>query len=185
MVIASELGHTCRTRNSQIVTNFRTLLSELMIDHEGTSSPSGFATRDCMNEIDYSPAKEFTGNWWSERIKPFLDFRSYLAQRRRILADPNVIFAPPVDDKNWKSPLKFAIQGLAVPTLIASLVGSIYFFLVKEPDPTYKQDERKFTEAVTKLQALESRIKAAAPDEMFHFYDESIDRPRDDAQGMS
>jgi len=134
-----------------------------------------------MNESDYSPVKEFTGGWWSDKIKPLFDFKAYLAQRRRILVDPASILTTPVDDKTWKSPLKFAIQGLAVPTLLMSLIIGIYFFFVKEPEPSWKHNQNEFSEAVTKLQELEKQIKAADPSQTFTFYDDLVDRPRDDA----
>lgn len=134
-----------------------------------------------MNEPNYSATKEFTNGWWSDKIKPFLDFKSYLAQRRRILDDPTVMLTTPIDDKTWKSPLKFAIQGVAIPSLLVSLVIGIYFFFVKQPEPTWKGNQREFTEAVTKLRDLEAQMKAADPSQQFYFQDDFINRSRDDA----
>lgn len=134
-----------------------------------------------MNSTSYSPAKEFIGDLWSDKIKPWLDFKSYLAQRHRILADPAVILTTSIDNHSWKSPLKFALQGLAVPTLLISLIVGIYSFVAQEAEPTWKQDQRELIEALTALRKLEIEIKAAPPTQTFTFIDDLVDRPRDDA----
>jgi hypothetical protein len=134
-----------------------------------------------MNEPNYSPIKEFTSGWWSDKVKPFLDFKSYLAQRRRILADPNVMLTTPIDDKTWKSPLKFATQGLVIPSLLASLVISVFFFFARQPEPPWKDGQREFAEAVTKLRDLEAQMKASSPFEQFYFGDNFVNLSRDEA----
>ncbi|MHC4235557.1 MAG: hypothetical protein ACYSUQ_10620, partial [Planctomycetota bacterium] len=110
------------------------------------------------------------------------DFRSYLAQRRKIISRPEVILAADSPrGKDWKSPLMFALQGLVLPTAICSLIAGLFFFFVKEPDPGWKANERQYSEGLRALEDLEQEILAAAPEQTFRFSDEFIERDRDDA----
>lgn len=135
-----------------------------------------------MNEDNYSPAGEFVQKWWTNRIKPFLDVKSYLAQRREILSHPEVILAAGSSRrKDWKSPLTFAGQGLVLPMVIAWLVVGLFSFFVNEPDPGWKANERQYYKDLKTLADFEQQILAAAPDQTFRFLDDFVERDRENA----
>lgn len=117
-----------------------------------------------MSEAEYSPLKEFVHDWWAAKVKPFLDFKSYLAQRRRILSDPQLILTTPIDGKVWKSPLKFAIQGLVVPALVASLLVGVHSFFIPKASQNPGDGIAAFDERIAQLRALEKEIEATDPE---------------------
>ena len=135
-----------------------------------------------MTASGYSPAREFKQKWWSERLKPFLDFKSYLTQRRTILSRPEqMLEAHDPNDKHWKSPLAFALQGLVVPTILFSLIVAVYFFVVREPEPAWKVNQQQYSENLRQLHDLEKQIDAAPSYQTFTFQDDFVVRDRADA----
>jgi hypothetical protein len=77
---------------------------------------------------------EFANKIWSDSLKPYLDFRSFLNQRALILATPSLDFGPEVTErKEWKGPLGFAIQATLVSVLLVSLVSSAFGVVFKPP----------------------------------------------------
>ena len=130
----------------------------------------------------YSPIKEFREKWWTERIKPFLDFNEYLTQRREILLRPEIILdqhSP--EDNKWQSPLKFALRGLAVPTILFQLVVGVYFFFVKEPAPIWNDTKVQYSENIKKLRDLEQQIEQSSPNQTFTFFDDFKELKKDEA----
>jgi hypothetical protein len=66
-----------------------------------------------------SPWQDLYKTIWSDKIKPFFDFRAYVNQRREIIRHPDLEFSPELTSAaEWKSPLAFAIQGVVVTLLI-------------------------------------------------------------------
>jgi hypothetical protein len=63
-------------------------------------------------------ARDLYTKVWTDSLKPFLDFKSYLWQRKEILRHPDLMFPSDIlSSKDWKTPLSFAIQGLLVSIL--------------------------------------------------------------------
>jgi hypothetical protein len=74
---------------------------------------------------------------WSDSIKPFLDFRAYLNQRREIVRHPDLQFAPDrTSSAEWKTPLGFAIQGVLVTLLIIKALGWSFSAVFRPPEKT-------------------------------------------------
>jgi hypothetical protein len=66
-----------------------------------------------------SPWQDLYKTIWSDKIKPFFDFRAYVNQRREIIRHPDLEFSPELTSAaEWKGPLAFAIQGVVVTLLI-------------------------------------------------------------------
>jgi hypothetical protein len=137
-----------------------------------------------MNTANYSPAKEFLNEWWTGRIKPFLNFKQYLAQRSEILSRPEVILeVKPLDDKKWRSPLQFALQGAMIPALVLSLLTAAYFFFIAaEPQTDWKGKLAKDSEMIQALKAAEKQLEGLPSNARRRFFDEpDHELTRDDA----
>jgi hypothetical protein len=108
--------------------------------------------RMAIETSSYSPGKEFIRTWWTDKIKPFIDFREYLSQRRWILHQPDIIIEPPPSGTHlWRSPLRFALQGLAVPAVLVSVVASVSDFFVKPIDPPWREEQNRIEFELLKL----------------------------------
>ena len=136
-----------------------------------------------MEKSEYSPAGEFFHQWWTERIKPFLNFKQYLAQRREILERPELALETRTyDDQTWRSPLQFAIQGNFVPTLLLSLLTSVFFFFAGDPPTTDWKVQRAHVDSLIAIMASGRDAIAQLPETAsVQFDNEYSPRRRDDA----
>lgn len=92
---------------------------------------------------DPPPARELRVTLWNDRIKPWIDIRSYLRQRRIILANPELDFPHALESSpDWKSPLQFAIQGTIVIAFVVGLLGKVFATFVEPRPVTVLQVER-------------------------------------------
>ena len=78
------------------------------------------------------------GDWWEKHLKPLIDFKSFLRQRRAILQNHDLAHctSPPYD--GWKNPFAFALSASTLTFTIVALIGLAFhtFF----PDPDLKHD---------------------------------------------
>ncbi len=71
------------------------------------------------------PVKKLSGSWF--------DFKRYLAQRRRLLANPAIMVSPGFPGQKDIPPLKFATQGLIIVAAVATLMGWGQKLVFREP----------------------------------------------------
>jgi hypothetical protein len=136
-----------------------------------------------MPDTGYSPGGEFIHLWWTERIKPFLNFKQYLAQRREILERPEVTLENRVNnDQTWRSPLQFAIQGTVVPTIILGLLSSVFLFFAGDvPSTNWAGQQAEIAAVITALTTTREVISGLPDTAGFRFANEDTTRGRDDA----
>ena len=77
---------------------------------------------------DQSPIEEMAGKLkeklWQDQIKSFLDFGSFLRQRRLVLQHPLGDFPPEaLSSREWRTPLTFAIHASLLVGVIAGMVS--------------------------------------------------------------
>lgn len=72
--------------------------------------------------------KEYVGKL-KELAKPFIDFRSFLLQRREILKKPLVIFSRVSHRDSWKSPAGFAAQSIALAVSGMTVISLPFIYL--------------------------------------------------------
>lgn len=70
---------------------------------------------------------------WSDRIKPWLDFREYLRQRSLILERLDVEDEPG-EDKARKSPVEFAAWSITLAALLVQLIAAAFTAAFKPPE---------------------------------------------------
>lgn len=77
-------------------------------------------------------------SWWEDHLKPLLDFKSFLRQRRAILQNHELTRCtePPFD--GWKNPFAFALSASALTFTVVALIGIGFNTLF--PDPDLKHD---------------------------------------------
>lgn len=103
----------------------------------------------CAAPKKQSPLQEI----WHSKIGYWLDFRKYLRQRTRILRSPELVFDPPDDDDDWKSPLAFAVQGLVLVAVIVSLLDGVLGTFLTAPAPYWKEQEKAILADIAEYQA--------------------------------
>jgi hypothetical protein len=99
-------------------------------------------------------------------LKRWLDIRTFLRQRRALLNDPVLTLDDEIrsDIPGWKTPLKFAFQGLVLPVVAVQVIGFILGVIFVRP-PSYLK--RLQSEAETALVAIKHNrvIVSSAPDD--------------------
>lgn len=100
--------------------------------------------------------KGFAKNVYEDYLKNWIDFRDYLHQRRKLLDDPRIIGDTEPRAKNWRSPLKFAIQGTVFVALLVSLINGAFELSFKA---THKGNAPK-TESEEQLDEVRERLSA-------------------------
>jgi hypothetical protein len=139
---------------------------------------------------------------WREHVHSWLDFRSFLWQRRLILKNPGLEFPDSVtEDSRWKGPFKFAVQATLVTALLIKLVSGLFEVLFQAPrQPILTLSEAnnaaeihaldlpvgqsiwtfRATQArkdIEDLEATLNQIKHSAPSATFHGPPPYSDRP--------
>ncbi len=84
-----------------------------------------------------TPRSEFN-EWWEQRLKPFVDLRSFLHQRQLILKHPELSYCVEAPEKNWKKPFEFALSA-SLLTFGFCVILSVLFHTAF-PDPDTRRD---------------------------------------------
>lgn len=93
-------------------------------------------TEHSSNDSDQSPIDELSRTLkeklWKDHIKAFLDFRSFLSQRRVLMKHPSGAY--PVDAviaSDWRSPFAFALQATLLIGVVAGVISKAFEAVVK------------------------------------------------------
>lgn len=89
-------------------------------------------------EDDLPTLRTELGEWWEKHLKPLIDFKSFLRQRRAILQNHDLAHCahPPYD--GWKNPFAFALSASTLTFTVLALIGIAFHTLF--PDPDLKND---------------------------------------------
>jgi hypothetical protein len=95
--------------------------------------------------------------WWEKRLKPFIDLRSFLHQRRLILRNPELAYCTEAPEKHWKQPFEFALSASLLMWGFCVLLG--LFFHTVFPDPDTANDWISLS-MVAQIDAKDAHLRA-------------------------
>jgi hypothetical protein len=82
-----------------------------------------------------SPAREF----WSDKIREFIDAREFFRQRSEILKTPELMLNPPTKEPDkWSSPITFALQSILLQLLVFSALSQVFEYCPRTTQSLFK-----------------------------------------------
>lgn len=78
--------------------------------------------------------KSELNEWWEKRVRPFVDFRSFLHQRNLILKHPELAYCVEAPEKHWKPPFEFAFSVVVLAFATCVILGIVFHIALPDPD---------------------------------------------------
>lgn len=91
------------------------------------------APEDAVSD-DLPTWKSEVNEWWEKRLKPFVDFRSFLHQRNLILKHPELTYCDEAPEKHWKPPFEFAVSVAVLAFATCVILGVLFHMALPDPD---------------------------------------------------
>lgn len=79
--------------------------------------------------------KSELNEWWEKRVRPFVDFRSFLHQRHLILTHPELAYCTEAPEKHWKAPFEFALSVAVLAFATTVILGLVFHIALPDVDP--------------------------------------------------
>ena len=102
-------------------------------------------------------------------VKRWFDIRTFLAQRRALMRDPKLTLDVEIRTSvsGWKTPLKFATQGLILPALAVQLLTMVLSLVLVRPTPYMARLREEAESALEKVKQNTEIVATASATTIF------------------
>lgn len=101
--------------------------------------------------------------WWEKRLRPFIDLRSFLHQRRLILQHPELTYCTQAPEKHWKLPFEFALSASLLTFGFCAIIGLMFHTAFPDPDTKHDWIARAISARIGVLDSQRKTINPADP----------------------